>query len=107
VTVYVPNPDFADEWAASDQAVELAASYAKAALPIAIGLVAKLTEDLANSLEAVAGVVEGQATGRVLAKDFKGHWLEFGTGRPGGRAQPYLRPAMEAATGAPVVGGRA
>lgn len=108
ITPYVPNPKFADEWQASEDAVALGLRYAEAAAPLARNAAPKLSGDLEDSIVAVAGVVDGQATGRLVAKDFKAHWLEFGTRRSdsGGRAQPFLRPAMEAVTGQPVTGGR-
>lgn len=100
---YVPNPGFAQEWLASDEALELVDRIAKTAAPIAVQLAPKRLEHLADSIEPAAGVVNGVATGRVNAHDFKAHWWEFGTRRHG--AEPYLRPAMETATGTPVKGG--
>lgn len=35
--------------------------------------------DYRDSIEGVAGMHEGRFIGRVNAKDFKSHWIEFGT----------------------------
>lgn len=102
--LYVPNPNFADEWAASEDALALADQYAQAAAPLAAAGAPRDRGDLAESVEAVSGFVDGKATGRVIAKDFKAGWKEWGTRRE--PAQPFLRPAMEAVTGVPVTGGR-
>jgi hypothetical protein len=97
---YLPNGDFEAEWLASDDALELVLNIADAAVPVAQALAPKREEHLANSIEATAGFVDGVATGRLLAKDFKAHWWENGTSRHA--AQPYLRPAMEQVTGSPI-----
>jgi hypothetical protein len=100
---YVPNPDFEDEWHASSEALELVKGIAEEAAPIAESLAPERTGNLADSIEAQAGVVDGKATGRVVAKDFKAGWWEFGHE---GKDQPFLRPAMETVTGSPVKGER-
>lgn len=55
------------------------------------------TGALRDSIETVTGVDERGAFARVVVRDFKGGWLEFGTERT--RAQPYLRPAADAVVG--------
>lgn len=99
---YLPNPNFEEEWLKSDEALELVDGIAREAAPIAQSLAPKREEFLADSIEAEAGILDGVATGRVNAKDFKAGWWEFGHE---GRDQPYLRPAMETVTGRPVKGG--
>lgn len=99
---YVPNPDFEAEFLASDEALGLVSQLAQDAAPIAEQAAPKLSGDLADSVTAEAGMVDGVATGRVNAHDFKAAWKEFGTQREA--AQPFLRPAMEAVTGQPVKG---
>ncbi len=108
MSFYKPNAGFEAEWLASTDALDLVQSIADAAAPIAQDLAAQLTGNLADGILAEAAVLDGVATGRVVSTDFKGSWLEFGTRRAdsGGRAQPYLRPAMEAATGVSLSGGR-
>lgn len=100
--LYVPNPTFEAEYLASEDALELVAGIAETAAPIAEAAAPKRLEHLADSIEADAGFVEGVATGRVNAHDFKAHWYEFGTRRQS--PEPFLRPAMEATTGTPVKG---
>lgn len=100
---YVPNTDFEAEYLASSEAVELVAGVAETAAPIAQGLAPVRERHLVESIHAEAGVVDGVATGRVVAEDFKAGWWEFGHE---GRDQPFLRPAVEAVTGKPVTGGR-
>ena len=100
---YLPNPDFEAEYLRSDQALEMVAGIAEAAAPIAESMAPKDQEFLADSIKAEAGLVDGVATGRVNAHDFKAAWKEFGTRRE--NPQPYLRPAMETVTGQPVKGG--
>lgn len=99
---YIPNPSFASDFLASDEALELVERLAQDAQPIAYDLAPKRLENLADSITVVAGLEDGVATGRLLAADFKAHWYEFGTERH--PAEPYLRPAIEAVVG-PVVGG--
>lgn len=98
---YLPNPDFEEEWLRSKDALELVDGIAKEAAPVAESLAPKRTQNLADSIEAESGLVDGVATGRVNAHDFKAGWWEFGHE---GRDQPFLRPAMEAVTGQPVKG---
>lgn len=100
---YLPNPNFEAEYLASDEALAFVDGIAKDAAPRAQAYAPKRTENLAESIEAEAGFVDGVATGRVVAKDFKAGWWEFGHE---GRSQPFLRPAMEETTGSPVKGGR-
>lgn len=104
---YIPNPKFAAEYAASTDALAMVEALATEAAPLARDLAATDTGDLAESVEASAAVVDGIATGRVSAGNFKAGWLEFGTRRSdsGGRAQPFLRPAVSAVTGRPIEGG--
>ena len=97
---YIPNPSFEKEFNASADALAFVEDLATRAAAIAAEQAPKLTEDLAKSIEATAGVVDGVATGRVNAFDFKAHWYEFGNQRHG--PQPYLRPAVEAVVGRPV-----
>ena len=98
---YIPNPDFETEWVRSQDALELVDGIARKAAPLAVELAPKREEFLANSIEAQAGLVDGVATGRVVASDFKAGWWEFGHE---GRDHPFLRPAVEAVTGVPVQG---
>lgn len=100
---YIPNPDFEGEYLASDEALELVQGVAGEGVPIAQSLAPKREEHLADSIEAEAGFVDGVATGRINAGDFKAGWWEFGHE---GREQPFLRPAMETVTGKPVKGDR-
>ncbi len=102
MTLYVPNPDFDAEWLASSEAVELVAGLAGDVADAAVANVPKRLEELADSIEAEAGVVDGVATGRVNAHDFKAHWHEWGTRRMA--ATPYLEPAAAQIVG-PVSGG--
>jgi hypothetical protein len=86
--VFVPNGDFADEWVKSDDAVKLVGDIAEnEVLPAAKAIAPERLEHYKNGLEAERGIVDGVATGRVNATDFKGNWIEFGTG------QPYPTPA--------------
>lgn len=56
------------------------------------------TGDYAASIDGTAGIEDGEALGRVFAKDFKAGWIEFGTGAPyPTRAFAILRRAVEAA----------
>lgn len=98
---YVPNGDFEADWLASKDALALVEGIASEAAPIAQSLAPKRESHLADSIEAEAGLVDGVATGRVNAGDFKAGWWEFGHE---GRDQPFLRPSMEAVTGRPVKG---
>ena len=97
---YLPNGDFEREFLASEEAVAVVLPVAEAIADVAADRVRKRTEALADSIEAIAGVEDGVATGRVNANDFKAHWWEYGTSRH--PADPYLRPAAEAITGNPV-----
>ena len=99
---FIPNPDFADDYHESDEGLDLALEVAELAAPVAAELAPKRLEHLADSIEASADFVDGVATGRVNAFDFKAHWKEFGTATQA--AEPFLRPAMEATTGTPAKG---
>lgn len=94
------NPNLERELLATNEAVELALEAAEEVADVARDGVAERTRNLKKSINAVAGRVDGQALGRVNADDFKAAWVEFGTAQPGGRAQPYLRPAAEEVLGA-------
>lgn len=100
---YIPNPSFEEDFLQSDEALELVDRIAREAQPLAVAQAPKDQEYLADSIEAESGFVDGVATGRLNAHDFKAAWKEFGTTRE--QPQPYLRPAMEAVTGKPVTGG--
>lgn len=103
MALYKPNPDFASDFNKSEEALALVGELANTAADLAKADARRRTGNLADSIEAVAGLVDGVATGRVNANDFKAHWWEFGTRRH--PADPYLRPAATAVTGRPVVGG--
>lgn len=60
----------------------------------------------ANSIDGTAGIEDGEALGRLFARDFKANWIEFGTGEPyPTAAHAILRRALEA-IGARVEGSR-
>lgn len=61
------------------------------------------TGDYKAGIEAVSGIVDGVATGRVNARDFKSHWVEFGTVKQPARA--VLRRAVDS-VGLHLIGGR-
>lgn len=100
--VYVPNGDFGAEFVASEEALTMVGEIAAAARPIAEAGAPRRSGHLAGSVKAESGFLNGIATGRVVATDFKAAWKEFGTRRES--ADPFLRPAMESVTGSPVVG---
>lgn len=101
---YLPNPDFEDEYRASSEALELVGEVAEAIAEVAADIAPEDQGYLSDGIEAVAGMVDNVATGRVNSTDFKGHWHEFGTRHH--EATPYLRPAAEKVTGGPVKGAR-
>lgn len=104
VRAYIPNPGFEEEWLASEDALELVAPIAEAAATQAEQLAPEDYGYLKDSIEAEVGLVNGVATGRVNAHDFKAAWHEFGTiNNP---ATPFLRTSMESVTGQPLKGSR-
>lgn len=102
---YLPDRDFARNYAASDEALELVDRLAREVAPVAEETARRRLGHMAESVEAVSGIVSGTATGRVLASDFKARWYEFGTRRQ--PPSPFLRPAVESVLGIPVVSGAA
>jgi len=97
---YIPNPSFDTDYYGSDEALNFVGSLAAAAVPISKGLAPKRLGNLADSIESEAGIVDGVATGRLNAFDFKAHWKENGTATQA--PEPFLRPAVETVTGVPV-----
>lgn len=102
-TVFVINPDFADEILKSE---ELAPALLELGPPLVAGAqtrARKRLEKLADSIDYEVGHNDaGNIIGRLRADDFKAHWHEFGTAKKA--AQPYLRPTVEELVG-PVIGG--
>lgn len=80
MTKFVPNPGMSGLLARTVQMraalhirARLAAEYSRALAPRDSG-------DYANSIVAVSGINDqGEMAGRVVAKDFKAKWIEFGT----------------------------
>lgn len=97
---YIPNPGFEEEYLASDEALEFVLGLAERGVAIAKDLAPVRDGFIKDDIEAEAGMVDGVATGRINSKDFKSHWHEFGTRHHG--PTPFLRPAAEQVTGAPV-----
>lgn len=62
-----------------------------------------VADDLHRMIEAEVEIDAHGAHGRVVSKNFKGHWYEFGAS--GVPARPYLRPALESEVG-PIEKGR-
>lgn len=97
---YIPNPGFEEEWLASEDALEFVGALADEGAAIAKDLAPEREGFIKDDIEGEAGIVDGVATGRINSKDFKSHWHEFGTRHHG--PTPFLRPAAEQVTGAPV-----
>lgn len=90
------NPHFEKEVQASDGVRDFLANLVPDIARDARELVAVDTGDLRDSIEGEVGTSDrGGHMGRVVAKDFKAAWEEFGTSRQSER--PFLRPAAEAA----------
>lgn len=100
---YIPNPNFEEEFLASDQMLKAMGEIVGPAAEIAEALAPKSQEFLADGIEAETGFVDKVATGRLNSHDFKSHWHEFGTRHH--PATPFVRPAMEQVTGKPLKGG--
>lgn len=97
---YVPNPRFASAWLATDEALETIRPFGPPARQLAAQLAPRRLDLLAESIEDQYGHIDGVATVRINARDFKAHWWEFGHE---GRSQPFLRPAVTQIVG-PVQG---
>lgn len=87
---YLPNRDFAGEFLASDQALDLLRPLGPEVREIAKALAPERQGHLIDSIVDQYGFLNGVATCRINAKDFKAGWWEFGHE---GRSQPFLRPA--------------
>lgn len=104
---FVPNPKFAQEIGRSVQMVRFLHDIAEevAETVRSIGPVGDSPAGAryVDQIEAVSGIDKGRAIGRVNAKKFTSHWIEFGTTRT--RAHAPLRRAAEA-NGLRLRGGR-
>lgn len=81
--VFVPNPDFADEYESSDDAVEMLRPLAAKGAEVARQVAPARLRHYRGSIDSVAGIADdGKAVGRIFATDFKAVWIEMGTGAP-------------------------
>lgn len=102
---FVPNPAFEAELLGSSELVAGLTALTNEAAEAAKLFVPRRLGFLSDSIEVVVGFSEGRIVGRVVAKDFKAGFYEFGT-RTMPAGVPFLRPGLAAALpGAPIVGG--
>lgn len=103
---FVPNPQAPALLARTTEMVEFLGVVAEAAAENARGFAPVRSGSYRDGIEGQAGIVEGQAEGRVNARDFKSGWIEFGTGQPG--PTPAFAPLRRGAdaTGLKLIGGR-
>lgn len=100
---FIPDPDFEREWLQSDEAVAMLEELGPELVDGAYQRARKRSENMADSIAYEVGIVDGVATGRLRADDFKAGWWEFGNAVTG--RDPFLTPTVEDLVG-PVRGGR-
>lgn len=99
--VFIPNPSFADDYLRSDASLPMLQDLADEAAAVARTLAPVREGDYRDSIEGLSGFNDdGIASGRLVATDWKAHWIEAGTGQPG-PTPPYrvLGRAVEAIAG--------
>lgn len=80
---FIANRSFKNEYPRSDEPDEMLEQLAAATTAVARGAAPRRTGAYAESIFGVVGARgDGVHVGRVLATDFKAHWIEAGTGPP-------------------------
>lgn len=81
--LFVPNRGFAKDYETSDEGEPMLADLAERAAGQARNDAPERTGNYRASIEGITGFDEaGIMVGRVVASDFKAHWIEAGTGPP-------------------------
>lgn len=81
--LFIPNPGFAKEYARSDTPDEMLQDLADRTAARARQDAPRRSGNYRDSIKGIVGPDEtGVHVGRVLATDFKAHWIEAGTGQP-------------------------
>ncbi|MDF1596947.1 MAG: hypothetical protein P1T08_12785 [Acidimicrobiia bacterium] len=83
MALFVPNPDFADDYLKSDEARQLLETAVPMVEQAVRGLAPVRSGDYRNGIESVVGRDDnGEWLGRVNAMHWSSHWVEAGTGPP-------------------------